>query len=264
VYGERVAWQRFACRKCVRTHLISPPLRRKVRQYAIWEHRMSRTQHIEVPAVARGKHDKDGRQVCLIEAATAVFAEKGYDAATTREVAERAGVSEGLIHRYFGGKHGLLIAILDAKAESVLASRSDELPLRPSLLEELEQLLVWTQEQYWDKRALMRVTVSRAAIDPEIGRRVGDRLNQAHVTFIAERLRVHQAGGRVRGDADIDAIAMAISGLNISFGFFGQVAFEIDRGELRRQSQAIARVLARGLAPDASGLGGGMPASQGN
>jgi AcrR family transcriptional regulator len=221
---------------------------------------MGRPQSIPIPAVARGKHDKDGRQVCLIEAATAIFAEKGYDAATTREVAERAGVSEGLIHRYFGGKHGLLIAILDAKAESVLSSRSDELPLRPSLLEELEQLLIWTQEQYWDKRALMRVTVSRAAIDPAIGRRVGERLNQAHVTFVAERLREHQVAGRVRDDADIGAIAMAISGLNISFGFFGQVAFEIDRGELREQSRAIARVLARGLAPDESDHAAGRSA----
>jgi AcrR family transcriptional regulator len=42
--------------------------------------------------VERGKHHKDQRQRCLIEAATQVFARKGYDAATTREVSERAGL----------------------------------------------------------------------------------------------------------------------------------------------------------------------------
>jgi AcrR family transcriptional regulator len=54
-----------------------------------------------------GKRDKEKRQRSLIDAANAVFAEHGYDAATTRAVAERAGCSEGLIHRYFGGKRGL-------------------------------------------------------------------------------------------------------------------------------------------------------------
>ena len=41
----------------------------------------------------QGKRDKQRRQRKLIDAANAVFAEHGYDAATTREVAERAGYS---------------------------------------------------------------------------------------------------------------------------------------------------------------------------
>jgi AcrR family transcriptional regulator len=209
---------------------------------------MRQHQTTQIPSVERGKHDKDGRQSCLIEAATAVFAEKGYDAATTRAVAERAGVSEGLIHRYFGGKRGLLLAILDAKAETILAGRQDELPMRDSLLAEIEQLLLWPQQQYWEKRAFMRVTVSQAAIDADVGRRIGERLNRAHVMFIADRLRQHREGDRVRDDVDVESVAMAISGLNISMGFFAQVAFGMDRAELRRQARATARVLARGLA----------------
>src|SRR5947208_1285661 len=68
----------------------------------------------------RGEHGAEVRRRALVEAATAVFAEKGYDCATTREVAERSGSSEGLIHRYFGGKHGLLLAILETKADDVM------------------------------------------------------------------------------------------------------------------------------------------------
>src|SRR5881397_2606225 len=71
------------------------------------------------PIIERGKRDKEQRRQSLIDSATAVFAERGYDCATTREVAERANCAEGLIHRYFNGKRGLLLAILESRAAHV-------------------------------------------------------------------------------------------------------------------------------------------------
>ena len=53
----------------------------------------------------------------LLAAGVQVFAERGYDAATTREVAQAAGVNEQLIQRYFGGKAGLLLAIIERFGE---------------------------------------------------------------------------------------------------------------------------------------------------
>jgi len=52
----------------------------------------------------------------LAEAARSVLAEKGYDAATVREVATAAGVPQGLIHYYYGGKDGLLAEVLIRQA----------------------------------------------------------------------------------------------------------------------------------------------------
>lgn len=221
---------------------------------------MPRSRTVDITSVERGKHDKGGRQRCLIEAATQVFAEKGFDAATTRAVAELAGCSEGLIHRYFGGKRGLLIAILDQKANEVMEDRARSLPLCASLTEEIEQLLFWPMEQYWQKRAFMRVSVAQAAIDPEVGHTIGDRLNHEQVLFISERLRAHQGAGRVRDDVDIPAIAMAISAMNFAIGFFAQVAFGMDRDRLRREARATARVLARGLATETHAVGEGSGA----
>jgi AcrR family transcriptional regulator len=48
-------------------------------------------------------------------AATEVFAERGFEAATTKLVAQRAGYSEALIQNYFGGKEGPLLAVLKAE-----------------------------------------------------------------------------------------------------------------------------------------------------
>ncbi len=200
--------------------------------------------------VMRGKHDKDQRRQCLIEAGTDVFAEYGFDAATTREVAERAGCSEGLIHRYFGSKRGLLLAILEHKAEHVIASSDEAMPERATLAEEIEQMLISPFEMYWEQRNFMRVSVSQAAIDKDVGHVIGDHINGNKVKFFAARLRRHQDRGEILADVDIDAVALALSGLNISCGFFAQVAFEVDRDELRQSVRAMGDVIARGLTPD--------------
>ena len=56
------------------------------------------------PADARAK---------LIAAGFRVLSERGYEAATVKEVAKEAGVNQGLVHYYFGSKDGLLLAVTD-------------------------------------------------------------------------------------------------------------------------------------------------------
>jgi AcrR family transcriptional regulator len=51
--------------------------------------------------------DKELRQAELRETATAVFAERGYQATTMDEIAQRAGVSKGMLYLYFENKESL-------------------------------------------------------------------------------------------------------------------------------------------------------------
>lgn len=55
----------------------------------------------------------------LIEAATTLFIEKGYQQTTFADVAERSGISRGSIPWHFGNKEGLLSAVLDHASETV-------------------------------------------------------------------------------------------------------------------------------------------------
>jgi TetR/AcrR family transcriptional regulator len=49
----------------------------------------------------------------ILRAALASFAERGFDGATTREIASRAGVTLGLLQYHFGGKSALWRAAVD-------------------------------------------------------------------------------------------------------------------------------------------------------
>jgi AcrR family transcriptional regulator len=51
----------------------------------------------------------------LLEAAQKLFAERGFERTTTRDVAEAAGVDASLIARYFGSKTGLYLTALRAE-----------------------------------------------------------------------------------------------------------------------------------------------------
>jgi AcrR family transcriptional regulator len=53
----------------------------------------------------------------LLDAARAVFAERGYDGATVRVIAERAGVDPAMVNHWFGGKEPLFVAALNLPAD---------------------------------------------------------------------------------------------------------------------------------------------------
>jgi AcrR family transcriptional regulator len=63
-------------------------------------------------AVAR-THPADIRQA-IVEVATGLFARKGFEATSVREIAESVGVTKPTIYYYFGSKLGLLEYVLDA------------------------------------------------------------------------------------------------------------------------------------------------------
>ena len=71
----------------------------------------------------------------LLDAARAEFAERGYDGATVRVIAERAGVDPAMVNHWFGGKETLFTAALDMPLDPT-ALIADLLPGDPERLGE--------------------------------------------------------------------------------------------------------------------------------
>jgi AcrR family transcriptional regulator len=57
----------------------------------------------------------------IIEAARACLLADGYAALSTRRVAEQAGVPLSQIHYHFGGKQGVILALLDRENQQLVA-----------------------------------------------------------------------------------------------------------------------------------------------
>jgi AcrR family transcriptional regulator len=63
----------------------------------------------------------------LVEAASHVFARRGFNGASLDEIAETAGFTRGAIYKHFDGKEDLLLAVWDQINERVLQAFADQL-----------------------------------------------------------------------------------------------------------------------------------------
>jgi AcrR family transcriptional regulator len=70
---------------------------------------------------------KEARPLELLDAALDVFAEKGFAAARTDDVAARAGVSKGTLYLYYPSKEALLVAVIRQSVLSDLAEAQQAL-----------------------------------------------------------------------------------------------------------------------------------------
>ncbi|MBL1256440.1 TetR/AcrR family transcriptional regulator [Methylocystis sp. Sn-Cys] len=103
---------------------------------------------MEIQEKARGvTRAAEATRAALVAAATAVFAEHGYEGGSVRAITQRAGANQAAINYHFGGKEGLYRAVLETAAdalekESFLdAEELDQLPPADALRLYLRQFL---------------------------------------------------------------------------------------------------------------------------
>jgi AcrR family transcriptional regulator len=75
--------------------------------------------------VTRRDRERSARRRAMLDAALAVFAEKGFAAATMEEIAERAEFGKGTLYNYFADKHALLLAAFDEVYDGLVALATD-------------------------------------------------------------------------------------------------------------------------------------------
>jgi AcrR family transcriptional regulator len=149
-----------------------------------------------VPFAPRGR---ERVVAALVEAATALFAERGPAGVSVRDIAARAGVNHGLLHRHFGSKQRLLRVVLDRLMRELATS----VPLEMSS-EGLRELFtaVAGRETYW--RAL-----ARAVLDGEAPRLLQSRFPL--VEHLVEGLTELQRAGALGREFDPRLVAAGIA-----------------------------------------------------
>jgi AcrR family transcriptional regulator len=108
-----------------------------------------------------------GRKGEILDAATEVFAEKGYSAGSMREIAARVGVSEPALYRHFPGKEAIFRTIVDIMATRL---RKEAVELIGAM--EPEQVREQIKAVFSDRRRavvrlapVMRTVIASSAFD---------------------------------------------------------------------------------------------------
>lgn len=106
---------------------------------------LAKSHSVAGPKVARIPQRSNGRErvALILRAAADVFHERGYEAATMKEIADRSGTNMGSLYRFFPTKEFVGDALINLYAETFNALWRDLIAKAPSVsTEQLSDLLL--------------------------------------------------------------------------------------------------------------------------
>jgi AcrR family transcriptional regulator len=199
-----------------------------------------------VVTTAKAKGDKRPR---LVDAACAVFAEKGYASTRVADIAERAGVGKGTVYEYFSSKEELLFAVFELTNAEISVRMDSALAAGGTTEEQLHNLLRLGAEVINEQIEMQPVILDFWAASR--GKDVEETYRRAVVTsytffrnLVADFIRDGQNKGEFKASVDADALAAiivaSVDGLGIQLYF--------DRSlDPHRITEAFGRLLYRSL-----------------
>jgi len=155
------------------------------------------------------------RRAQILDAAAEVFAEKGFARATTKEIASKAGVSEGTIYNYFGNKEKLLMGLMAHVAELQLGSAGftfadehlndlESLQDRVALREDVDaqefftSLLRWRHHFVAQYRPMLHALLAEMLANAEFRVRYNEQLVKPFVLLFEKQLQTGVEQGQLR------------------------------------------------------------------
>ena len=187
----------------------------------------------------------------LIEATRGVVREVGYAHASTRAIAQAAGVAEGTIYRHFPDKASLFFATVLESNTAVVAWVTD-LPARAGE-GTVEGNLVDAAVQLASLRDQIMPLELAIAADPELAAQrqrviaaAGPSLPPGPPEAVAAYLAAEQRLGRVRGDIDPREAASILLGALFALGTMPTLG---DEGPSSDRVASAVRLVVRGIQP---------------
>ncbi|MDQ8732307.1 TetR/AcrR family transcriptional regulator [Bradyrhizobium sp. LHD-71] len=162
-----------------------------------------------------------GRQA-ILQAARSEFAKAGFHGAKMREIAQRAGVSQGLLHHHFQGKEGLWNAVGEQASAEFLAYVSGVVA-QDTLDSQSIPTAIRTYLQYWrDHPDAFRINLWRLLDGPTDERKSRSRsLNERVVPLIKQA----QQSGFLRTDMPT-GVVLCIAGALVQFWLHNRIEMQ--------------------------------------
>lgn len=183
------------------------------------------------------RRNRKATEQAILNAAAKLFSEKGYDSTRTLEIAKEAGANEALIARYFGGKEGLLTAILSNETTSQALILSDKVACclekfqkkKPGVdfVSAVKAYFKSGKEEIEEKEQFMRIAMSRSLVDREMAKLVQEKIIDQQLPVLIDSLKDHLDESGVN-QKQVEAIAMLLAASNHTFNFLGRKVHGMD------------------------------------
>jgi AcrR family transcriptional regulator len=174
-------------------------------------HSRSLPQRSRLPRVERERQ--------ALEAAHALFAERGYAGVTMDDVADAVGVTKPLLYRYFGNKERLYLACMEPAGELLIGTVVDAVTPTTTPVDALRAGLLAFFEFLDSDRDAWRVLFDETLpVSGEVAQRVAkyrDRLTELVATAVLSQLPPSR---RVMDRSEVEALSAAVLGAAEALG----------------------------------------------
>jgi AcrR family transcriptional regulator len=180
----------------------------------------------------------------LLDAAARVYAEAGYRGATTRRIAQEAGVNEITLFRHFGSKTTL---ILEAVRQANLRSVCPEVPVSPG--DVATELRTWVREELAHLtrlRSIIRTSLGEVEERPEIIPLIGEK-PRGVILGLSAYVEQLQREGRAAPDVDARTAALSFFGSLFADAMGRDVMPELFHDSLEDSADRYATMFLRAI-----------------
>lgn len=184
----------------------------------------------------------------ILSTALALFSAHGFEATTTKQIADAAGVAHGTVFLVAATKEALLVKVLEARLREVVAARARSLPPR-RLIAQLVHVFDGLFDFYAAEPGLSRVFLRGIMFFAEpIARAMYDEHVARFSTYLAALFDAAKARGEVAADTRSEAAAGNVLALYVYVVVAFLNADAPDRAALGARFRAGLEAMSRGFA----------------
>jgi AcrR family transcriptional regulator len=190
------------------------------------------------------------RRTQILDAATYVFASKGFNRATIRDVAQAAGVADGTIYNYFANKTDLLFGLLDRLNDTERRPTSLAQVADASIPEFFRAYVRERVEALWSNADLFRAVLPELLANPELRARYYDEVIAPTMALGESAFQGLAASGMMR-DLNLPLSMRVVAGSLLGLMVLQLLGDETLAARWREIPDTLADLLLPGLLPDA-------------
>ncbi|HUM12667.1 MAG TPA: TetR/AcrR family transcriptional regulator [Myxococcaceae bacterium] len=162
--------------------------------------------------------DATATREVLLDAATLVFAEKGFAGARVDEIAARAGANKALIYAYYGDKSGIYRAVLSSRlGEFADPALSEALAAEVSPRRALEEIVRRFLRMLIRDRAFSRLLAWDLLSNGRSGREIILDSSGPLLELISDLVRRGRAAGELRATTDPELFRSVLISLALGY-----------------------------------------------
>ncbi len=184
-------------------------------------------------------------RIKILKSLSTLMEKKDFDSITTSEIASEAGVTEGLIYKYFKDKKDLLYKILEEHFQIFQKKIDMTIEKKTNSIEKLEVIINTSLESWTASKVFAKILLLEVRSYPDYYKSRAYKLIKIYAKTVTNIIKQGIETGEIKKDIDHRILTKIILGA-IEHACIGDVIFERDI-DIDHISKNICKTIFKGI-----------------